>query len=343
MYYRLFVLLPCLNLIFLSSISEGYSLSKAFQEVDRAVVMILTTGREYSKVRPGKQVATSGLGSGVIISKDGLVMTAAHVVQVADEVVVEFLGGERVSAKVVGAATLADVALLKLNDLPEEIVPAELGDSDNVSIGEEIFVVGAPYGVTHTLTVGHISGRRVPKTFCNQIMPVEFLQTDAAINQGNSGGPMFSMDGKVIGIVSHFLSQSGGFEGLGFAASINTAKELLLRQRPFWTGLEVYAVSGALAKALNVPQESGLLIQRVADGSPGHYLGLRPGMIRIRIGNEEILIGGDIILEIHGIVISANPEQSCRIRETMAETADGDLIDVKVLREGKTMHLSTPK
>jgi len=343
MYYRLLILLPCLNLIFLNSISEGHSLNRAFQKVDPAVVMILTTGREYSKVRLGKQVATSGLGSGVVISEDGLVMTAAHVVQVADEVVVEFLEGERVSAKVVAAASLADVALLKLDDLPEKIVPAELGNSDGVSIGEVIFVVGAPYGVTHTLTVGHISGRRVPKTFCDQIMPIEFLQTDAAINQGNSGGPMFSMDSKVIGIVSHFMSQSGGFEGLGFATSINTAKELLLRQRPFWTGLEVYAVSGALAKALNVPQEAGLLIQRIADGSPGHSLGLRPGMIPIRIGNEEILIGGDIILEVQGIVISVHPEQNCRIRESMSETAGGDLIDVKVLREGKTMRLSTPK
>ncbi|MDY6990011.1 MAG: trypsin-like peptidase domain-containing protein [Thermodesulfobacteriota bacterium] len=343
MHSRLFILIPFLSLFFLSSISQGHSVTKAFQEVDGAVVMILTAGREYSKARPGRQVATSGLGSGVVISKDGLLMTAAHVVQVADEVVVEFQGGERVSAKVVGAASLADVALLRLEALPEGIFPAELGDSDSVSIGEEIFVVGAPYGVTHTLTVGHISGRRKPKTFCDQIMPVEFLQTDAAINQGNSGGPMFSRDGKVIGIVSHFLSQSGGFEGLGFAASINTAKELLLRQRPFWTGLEVYAVSGPLAKALNVPQESGLLIQRVAADSPGHYLGLRPGTIPIRIGNEEILVGGDIILQIQGIVISADPEQSCRIRETMAETADGDAIDVRVLRQGKTMDLAIPK
>jgi len=343
MYHRIFPLLLCLHLAFLDGLAEGRSLSTTFKEINPAVVMIHTSGREYSRVRPGKQVATSSLGSGVVISDDGLLMTAAHVVQVANEVVVEFLTGERVSAKVVGAASLADVALLKLEHLPEEIVPAELGDSDTVSVGDEVFVVGAPYGVHHTLTVGHISGRRKPKAFCDQIMPVEFLQTDAAINKGNSGGPLFSMDGKVMGIVSHFLSQSGGFEGLGFAASINTAKELLLNQRPFWTGLEVYAVSGALAKALNVPQGSGLLIQRVADGSPGYYLGLRPGMIPIRIGNEEILIGGDIILEIQGIVISTDPEQSCRIRDSMAKTADGDFLDVKILRAGKIIDLSSPK
>jgi S1-C subfamily serine protease len=343
MYQRSLLLPLFLNLVLLIGISEGASLSKIFEEVNPSVVMIRTAGREYSKVKPGREVATSGLGAGVVVSKDGLVMTAAHVIQVADEVVVEFLQGEEVTAEVVGAASLADVALLKLHHLPQGITAAALGDSDQVSIGEEIFVVGAPYGITHTLSVGHISGKRKPKTFCDQIMPIEFLQTDAAINQGNSGGPLFSMEGKVIGIVSHFLSQSGGFEGLGFATSINTAKELLLKQRPFWTGLEVYAVSGPLAKALNIPQEAGLLIQRVADGSPGHDMGLRPGMIPIRIGNEEILIGGDIILEIQGLLVSADPEQACRIRDAMAETVRGELMEVRVLREGKTIVLSTPK
>jgi S1-C subfamily serine protease len=325
-----------------SSVASSRSLSDVFSKVDPAVVMILTKERGYSKVEPGKQVATRGLGSGVVISKDGLVLTAAHVVQVADEVEVEFLGDYRIGAKVIGSATLADAALLQLDRVPEDLVWVKLGASDKVPVGEEIFVVGAPYGVSHTLTVGHVSGRRNPKIFCDQIIPIEFLQTDAAINKGNSGGPMFSMDGEVIGIVSHFLSQSGGFEGLGFAVSINTAKELLLKQRSFWTGLEAYAVSGALAKALNMQQEAGLLIQRVAHDSPGYYLGLRPGNVPVRIGREELLLGGDIVLEVQGTPISTDPAEMCHIRETMAEMVPGDPIDVKVLREGQIVNLSTP-
>ncbi len=332
-----------LSLVFVSNTSESRSLKKVFERVNPAVVMILTTERSYSRVMPGEEVTSKGLGSGVVISKDGLVMTAAHVVQVADEVIVEFLGGYRIGAQVVGSAALADVALLQLDNVPANVVSVKLGDADKVSVGEEVFIVGAPYGVSHTLTVGHISGRRKPPTFCDQIVPVEFLQTDAAVNKGNSGGPMFSMDGEVIGIVSRILSQSGGFEGLGFAVSINTAKQLLLEQRSFWTGLEAYAVSGALAKALNVPQEAGLLIQRVADDSPGYYLGLRAGNIPVQLGREEILIGGDIVLEVQGIPISTDPAKMCQIRETMAEIVSGDRIDVKVLREGQILNLFTPE
>jgi len=338
---RFLSVLICAGFLCFSSDASSRSLSDVFNKVDPAVVMILTKERGYSKVKPGKQVATRGLGSGVVISKDGLILTAAHVVQVADEVEVEFLGDYRIGADVIGSASLADAALLQLDRVPEDLVWVKLGASDKVSVGEEIFVVGAPYGVSHTLTVGHVSGRRTPKVLCDQIIPIELLQTDAAINKGNSGGPMFSMDGEVIGIVSHFLSQSGGFEGLGFAVSINTAKELLLEQRSFWTGLEAYAVSGTLAKALNMQQEAGLLIQRVAHDSPGYYLGLRPGNVPVRIGREELLIGGDIVLEVQGTPISTDPEKMCHIRETMAEMSPGDPIDVKVLREGQILNLST--
>jgi S1-C subfamily serine protease len=340
---KLVGLLVGLSLVLLSNISEGRSLKDVFERVNPSVVMILTTERSYSRVEPGEQVTSKGLGSGVVISKDGLVMTAAHVVQVADEVVVEFLGGYRIGAKVIGSAARADVALLQLDDVPQNVVPVGLGDADKVSVGEEVFVVGAPYGVSHTLTVGHISGRRKPQTFCDQMVAVEFLQTDAAINKGNSGGPMFSMDGEVIGIVSRFLSQSGGFEGLGFAISINTARALLLEQRSFWTGLEVYVVSGVLAKALNVPQEAGLLVQRVADDSPGYHLGLRAGDIPVRIGREELLIGGDILLEVQGIPISTDPAKMCQIRDTMTGLIPGDRIDVKVLREGHILNLFAPE
>jgi S1-C subfamily serine protease len=270
-------------------------------------------------------------------------MTAAHVVQVADEVSVHFLDGSEVMAKVVGAALQADVALLRLNEVPDNLRVAELGDSDRVSIGDEVFVVGAPYGIDHTLTVGYLSGRRKSIGVCNQLTPIEFLQTDAAINMGNSGGPLFSMDGKLIGIVSRILSQSGGSEGLGFATSINTAKELLIEQESLWIGLEAYLVAGELAQALNVPQEAGLLVQRVANDSPGYRLGLRPGKVPIQIGREKLFIGGDIIIEVQGMPISSDVKETCDIRDSMGELNQGERVEFKVLRGGKIITLQTSK
>jgi serine protease Do len=332
------------NIVVFISLADAGSLSKVFQKVNPAVVMILTTERGHSGLHAGQEVTfeKGGLGSGIVVSQDGLVMTAAHVVQVADAVVVKFLDGSMVGAKVVGSAPQADVALLQLNHLPDNLVVAELGDSDSVNVGDEIFVIGAPYGVDHTLTVGYMSGRRHPEVVCNSLLPIEFLQTDAAINKGNSGGPMFTMDGKVIGIVSRILSFSGGSEGLGFAVSINTATELLFKQGSVWTGLEAYLVTGPLAKALNVPQDAGLLIQRVADDSPGQRLGLRPGNIPAEIAGKQLLLGGDIVLEVKGVTVSAALEHTCEIRKKVAGLPN-DNLEMKILREGKVIDLAIIK
>ena len=306
-------------------------------------MIIITQQGLFSSVIPQAPLIKGGLGSGIVISKKGLIMTAAHVVQDADEVVVHFLDGTKVSAKVVNSSLQADVSLLKLDRVPDNLHVIELGDSDRVSIGDMVFVVGAPYGVEHTLTVGYLSGRRQSVGVCRQLTPIEFLQTDAAINMGNSGGPMFNMNGELIGIVSHILTRSGGSEGLGFAISINTAKELLSEKESFWVGLNALLVEGDLAKALNVPQDAALLIQRVAQGSPAHKLGLRPSEIPIQIGNRQFFIGGDIILEVQGIPISSDAKETCDIRDSVGKLGHGDSVVFKVLRGGKIINLSTSR
>ncbi|MFC1488362.1 S1C family serine protease [Thermodesulfobacteriota bacterium] len=327
----------------LLSEAEAISLKNVFQQVNPAVVVVYTHEDSNFRVTPNTPIIKGNIGSGIVISKDGLVMTAAHVVQFADEVSVHFLDETQVMAKVVSSAQQADVALLKLNEVPDNLHVAKFGNSDSVSIGDELFVVGAPYGLGHTLTVGHLSGRKMSIGVCNQLTPIEFLQTDAAINLGNSGGPMFNMNGELIGIVSHILSRSGGSEGLGFATSINTAKELLMNQESFWIGLEAYLVTDELAKALNVPQKAGLLIQRVANDSPGYKLGLRPGRIPVQIGREKFFIGGDIILEVQGMPISTNVEETCEIRDTMGRIKHGKRVDFKVLRGGEIINLYISK
>jgi len=323
--------------------AEAQSLKDMFQKVNPAVVVIITKQGGFSSAMSQAPLIKGGLGSGIVISKKGLVMTAAHVVQDADEVMVRFLDGTQIPGKVVNSSPQADVSLLKLDNVPDNLHVVELGDSDRVSIGDMIFVVGAPYGIEHTLTVGYLSGRRKSVGVCKQLTPIEFLQTDAAINTGNSGGPMFNMNGELIGIVSHILSRSGGSEGLGFATSINTANELLSEKESFWVGLNAFLIEGVLAKALNVPQDAALLIQRVAHGSPAHKLGLRPSEIPIQIGNQQLLIGGDIILEVQGIPISSDAKETCDIRDSVGKLNHGDSIVFKVLRGGKILNLSTSR
>jgi serine protease Do len=240
-----------------STQTRGQELRDAFHKVKQSVVIIRTQQKELAPSPQGGMVSANGLGSGVLISSDGKILTAAHLVEAADATLVEFSDGELIPARVLGAVHNADVALLQLVHTPASLVVAPLGDSDKMDVGDEVFVVGAPYGLGYTLTAGHISGRHSADNRISDTASREFLQTDAAINQGNSGGPMFNMNGEVIGIVTNIVSQSGGSEGLGFAATSKMARQLLLDQKPFWSGIEGFLLRGDLAKALNIPNPRG--------------------------------------------------------------------------------------
>ena len=316
------------------------ALSQAFKRVDGAVVLVHTSQRVPSAWN-GQTATASGIGSGVLVTIDGKVLTAAHVVQAADAVAVEFADGVVVPARVVASDPSADVALLEVERVPAGVTPAKLGDSDRAEVGESIFVIGAPLGIAHTLTVGHISARRLPGSSAGGLVPAELFQTDAAINQGNSGGPMFNFDGEVIGIVSHILSRSGGSEGLGFVVTSNTARRLLLDEHSVWTGLEGYLLTSELAEAFNVPQRAaGLLVQRVAAGSPADRLGLRAGRFPAAIGEQRLLVGGDIILAVEGIGVGAPQSYEAIRRRLIERRMEQQEVRVTVLRGGDTIQLS---
>ena len=321
---------------------QGQSIREVFERVSHAVVIVYTSQTEYS-LRSSEITAANvgGVGSGVLISPTHI-LTAAHVVQAANEVIVEFPDGETVSASVVASRVTHDVALLEL-ETPATVAPVIVGDSDAVSIGDQIFVVGAPLGQAFTLTVGYVSARRTSRGMVGGVSSLELIQTDAAINQGNSGGPMFSLDGEVVGIVSHILSQSGGSQGLGFAVSANAAREVLQEGRSIWSGLEGTNVTGMLASLLNVPPPGGgILVQNVATGSLAERLGLRPSVIPVKIGEREILLGGDIILMVEGIEVGREFENMAQIIEALAALPDGATIYVTVLRDGEQRVLSAP-
>ncbi|HXA94598.1 MAG TPA: trypsin-like peptidase domain-containing protein, partial [Candidatus Dormibacteraeota bacterium] len=263
---------------------------------------------------------------------------AAHVVQTADSITAEFLGGEQVVARVIASEPAADVALLQLERVPARQLAAAMGDSSTVRVGDPVFVVGAPYGIGHTLSVGHISARYRPNTIDSDMALAELLQTDAAINPGNSGGPMFNMAGEVIGVASHNITQSGGFEGLGFVVTINMAKRLLLEERSPWSGVSGVLLTGTLAKALNLPQAEGMLVQQVAGNSPAAQLGLRPGTIPATVDGRKLLLGGDVVLAVLGVPIGQESYE--KRRERVRQVPPGSPVTVTVLRDGQPVTLS---
>jgi serine protease Do len=198
--------------------ASAQSAGAVFEKVNASVVVVKAKGRDVSA--GSGLVGFNEIGSGVLISADGKVMTAAHVVHAMDEITVEFLGGETVSARVTASEPAADLSLLQLSRVPRGALVAPMANSDRVKIGDQVTVIGAPYGLRHAMSVGWISARWVPNTVYPSMPLAEFFQTDAVINTDNSGGPMFSMAGEVIGIVSHNISKSGGSEGLGFVVTM---------------------------------------------------------------------------------------------------------------------------
>ncbi len=315
---------------------DAQSVPDVFQKVAPSVVVIRARGREVTAAGP---VRLTGTGSGVLISKDGKVMTAAHVVHSMDEIAVQFLGGETVAARVVTSEPAADLSLLQLERMPPDSVVAPMADSDSVRVGDQVIVVGAPYGLGHSLSVGHISARWAPNTVYPAMPLAEFFQTDAVINTGNSGGPMFSMTGEVVGIVSHIISESGGSQGLGFVVTLNTAKQLLFERRSFWSGLEGLMLSSELADLLNVPPKAnGYIVKTVAKDSPAEHLGLRGSSQLVTISGQEVPLGGDIILSIGGIPMSS--ENLGKIRDAGGRLASGSTFTVTVLRAGKVLELT---
>src|SRR6266849_5708261 len=282
--------------------SHGQQLREAFRGVQQAVVIVRTEQLGLAPFPQPGLMSSNGLGSGVLISNDR-VLTAAHLVESADKTTVELSEGELIQASVIGCSLSADVALLQLDRSPGNYVAAKLGDSDQTAVGDEIFVVGAPYGIGNTLTAGHVSGRHALNDKSQNTAKIEFLQTDAAINGGNSGSPVFNLKGEVVGIVSSIMSRSGGSEGLAFAATSNTTRRLLLEQKPIWSGVEGLLVDGDLAKALNLPQPAGVLVQRVAEGSIAWRCGIHAGSLRANVEGQELVLGGDVILRINEVPV----------------------------------------
>jgi S1-C subfamily serine protease len=248
--------LSLLTVAAVSTTAHGQQLRDAFRKVNQSVVTVRTKRVDVAPL-PGQVMSViDGVGSGVLISNDGKVLTAAHVVQTADAALVEFLTA-RIASRESSPLTCAPMwPCYNCNNRPRH----HSGDARRFRQGRSWrsdIRDRRAVRISQTLTAGHLSGRRRIDKEGETQKYIELLQTDAAVNGGNSGSPMFDMNGQVVGIVSTIMSQSGGSEGLAFATASNTAKRFLLDRKPFWSGIDGVLVTGDLAKALNLPQPAG--------------------------------------------------------------------------------------
>ncbi len=264
-----------------------------------------------------KRKVTS-LGSGFIIDPAGYVVTNNHVIADADEITVILNDGREFPAKLIGHDPKTDLALLKI-DSKEPLPSVSFGDSDKVRVGDWVLAIGNPFGLGNTVTAGILSARGRD---INAGPYDDFLQTDAPINRGNSGGPLFNMDGEVIGINTAIFSPSGGSVGIGFSVPSTLAKPVIEQLRKYgrtkrgWLGVRIQAVSDDIAEGLGLDEARGALVADITPDSPAAKAGLKTG---------------DVILEFDGKKIQAMRE----LPRIVANTQIGKTVDVVVLRKGK--------
>lgn len=326
--------------VFFSSItiSNAQEIASLYKQVNKSVVTIITESKFLDESH--QMITDEGIGSGVLISKKGEILTAAHVVNDAEKITVKFLNGEEILAKVIKSAPVADIALLKLSWMPKEYEIAKIGDSDNVSVGQQIIILGAPYGMEHSLSVGYISGKHKQKTRTSGFVINEYFQTDASINQGNSGGPMFNLQGEVVGVSSYIITESGGFQGLGFAATSNLAKKLVIDGNRRWTGISGFILDKKLAWILNVPISGGILVESVVRFSPADFAGIKGGFENINIDGERLIVGGDIVLSVNGFPLTKKAFED--LNKNIIDESNfynNNSFVLKVLRGGKIEEL----
>jgi len=316
--------------------AQAQNLEEVFRKVNPSVVVVRAKGRDVSA---GGIIRFNETGSGVLVSDGGKVMTASHVVNGMDEITVEGVAGEVVRAKIISSDSAADISLLQLERVTAAMRVAKVGDSSTVKVGDQVMVIGAPYGLTHSMSAGWISARWPANTIFRDMPLAEFFQTTATINTGNSGGPMFNMAGEVIGIVSQNISKSGGSEGLGFVVTVNTVQKLLAERKVFWSAFQGVLLTGDLAAVFNIPAPAAYLVKVVAQGSSAWNMGIQGGDRIVTIGGKEIAVGGDVILSVDGIPV-VSEDNIEKIRNKLAGAPPGSSFKVSVLRAGKVIELS---
>jgi S1-C subfamily serine protease len=286
-------------------------------------------------------VPQEGQGSGFVIDKDGHILTNYHVIADARQVEATLHNRKKYKATVVGTDPAHDLAIIQIK--APDLVPAVLGDSRNLQVGQKVYAIGNPFGLSGTMTRGIVSSIR-PVREPNGATIDEAIQTDAAINPGNSGGPLMNWHGEVIGINTMILSSVNQNAGIGFAIPINTAKAVLNdlvtlgRVRRPALGVRTIPINSELAGEIGLAADYGLLIVQVTPGGSAEQAGLRGGTERAYLGNIPIMLGGDLIVAIDGERVQDEQD----LAQMMNNHRAGDTVKVTVYRGKKKMEVEVP-
>jgi S1-C subfamily serine protease len=322
-----------------AALTEDESINvRIYRQASPAVANILTKATEYDFFMD--PVPVEGAGSGFVIDPKGYILTNYHVVEGAQSIEVVLGDQSRYPAKFIGADQRNDVALVKIEP-KGKLVALSLGDSGTIQVGQKVLAIGNPFGFQSTLTTGVISalGRTVQTSQTTFID--EAIQTDAAINRGNSGGPLINSHGEVIGINSAIYTPSGTTAGIGFAIPINTAKNIANdlitdgRVHRAFLGVETLSIVGGLAEALDLPVQEGLLVETVTKGGPAAAAGIQGGNRVAQAGMRRFHIGGDVIVAIDGQKVASQLD----VNLALNHKRPGDTVTVALYRGGKKMDI----
>ena len=319
---------------------SSFNPSAIYQRESPGVVTIISTGiGDDGATGGGNQ---SGLGSGFVISGDGEIATNAHVVtsgegagiRKADEVFVRFKDSNQVPAKIVGFDPFADVALLKVDPAGLTLRPLPLGSADDLAVGSPVAAIGSPFGEEQSLSVGVISalGRSIDSL--TGFATTGAIQTDAAINHGNSGGPLLDARGRVLGINAQIQTTSGEGSGVGFAVPVDTVKRSLSQLRRdgkahyAYLGVTTSPVFPQLAEHFGLKVDHGAWVQEVTQDGPAAHAGLKPGDHRERFQVSGYIAGGDVIVSVGGHEIRAEDD----VAQALAQLTPGSTVAIQVVR-----------
>ncbi len=304
----------------------------------------LTAEQVYKRDAPGvvQVTATSpsrgeALGSGFVIDKAGHIVTNFHVVQGASKVLVSFSGRDQLPSTVVGSDPSTDTAVLKIQTHASALTPLELGNSDSVRVGDTVYAIGNPFGYTRTLTSGLVSAVQRQITAPNTLPIENAIQTDAAINHGNSGGPLIDAAARVIGVTSQIYSQNSqqGNIGIGFAVPVNTVRNVAAqiistgKVAHAFLGVGTTPVTKQLARLYKLPT-AGLLVLSVDGGSGADKAGLHAGQTPVVVNGESYTIGGDVITTVDGQPVSEFEQ----LRDAISQKKPGDKLKLEIVRNG---------
>ena len=313
---------------------EENTVINVYDQIGPSVVHITTTTMSTDFFM--RDIPQEGVGSGIILTVDGYILTNAHVVEDAENVEVTLSDGEVAFAEIVGKDPTTDIAVVKIKP-KSRLSPAVLGDSDSLRVGQSAIAIGNPFGLDNTITVGVISALDRTLRSRNNFEIQGIIQTDASINPGNSGGPLLNSRGEVIGINTAIFSPIKGSIGIGFAIPINSAREVaeaLITHgkviRP-WLGITGYTITEHSSEVLDLPVKTGVIIASVVEGGPADIAGLKGGEDLTVVGSRAIVVGGDIITKFGETEINTMDE----LVEAILERDVGDEVKIEYRRNDK--------